>query len=891
MNIAWRIYRRLAEALPHEFKLVYGSEVTGRGREVVDDLVRRPGSTRLLLRVLADLAIRVPIEYLAEMRADLQYAWRGLIKSPGFALVGILSMGVGIGLTTYVYSTKWAAVFRNLPAAANASHLAMPLDPMSYPYIEQFRQQKNLFAGVAALQNGVPFNVVLDGGQYSKPQRVFGQLVSPDYFAVLGVQAQAGRLLSPEADRPGGAAVVVISDRFWRRRFDASPQAVGQTLRVNGQLATIVGITPQGFNGALAVTPAELFVSITGPAAVAPELANDVLHQRRARNFLALACLAPGVTIDAAESALNTIVHRLDDQDPASRTRTEAGKRLALLPAGTRVPIPREVRPAIAGFFIALMGLVMTLACVNLSNMLIARGATRRKELGIRVAVGASRFRLLRQMVTEGLLLSLLGGVAGFGLAAGLSVLNSRFTPPVAVPLESGFSLDWRAGLFAFALAVVCGVGFSLAPALHATRTDVSSAVKEGSTLALSGYRRFGLRNALMIAQVAGALMLLLMTGFLVLGISKTSDVQARFDARTMFLLSMDPVRDGYSAERAQAFFERLPEQLATARPGRRVALAAQPPFAIVDEDEAIPVTAEPGASAARIQQAVIEETVGAGYFATLNEPILSGREFEARDQRGHMDDIAVVPVVLNERAARGFFGDRPVIGQRLRHDAQSYEVVGVVHNLTNGLEIHQSIMYLPLTARNIARPSASGTTILIRSDRRDETLDDIKTTIASSHPDLSVFNTMTLSQHLERSRSSTRFAVQTYGSIGVFALVLAAIGLAGVTAFAVAQRRKEVAIRMALGATKAQVLRLVLREGAALVGVGTILEFAGAIAIARGLAGLVQIFAAALTVGANDPRLLIGTPLLLAAVGLVACYLPARRSAQIEPLKALREG
>jgi ABC-type antimicrobial peptide transport system permease subunit len=195
------------------------------------------------------------------------------------------------------------------------------------------------------------------------------------------------------------------------------------------------------------------------------------------------------------------------------------------------------------------------------------------------------------------------------------------------------------------------------------------------------------------------------------------------------------------------------------------------------------------------------------------------------------------------------------------------------------------------LTARNIARPSASGTTILIRSDRRDETLDDIKTTIASSHPDLSVFNTMTLSQHLERSRSSTRFAVQTYGSIGVFALVLAAIGLAGVTAFAVAQRRKEVAIRMALGATKAQVLRLVLREGAALVGVGTILGFAGAIAIARGLAGLVQIFAAALTVGANDPRLLIGTPLLLAAVGLVACYLPARRSAQIEPLKALREG
>jgi len=892
MNLVGRIYRRLAQMFPHEFKLVYGAEVTDRGREMVDDLARRPRSTRLLLGLFADIAVRVPAEYLTEMRGDLRYAWRGLIKSPGFALVGILSIGLGIGLTTHVYSTKWASVFRELPAATNASRLAMPLEPVSYPYIEQFRAHTDLFAGVAAFQNGVPFNLVFDEGLHAKPQRVFGQLVSPDYFSVLGVRPEAGRLLSSEEDRSGGAVAVVITDRFWRHRLDASTQAVGRTLRVNGQLATIVGITPREFNGALALTPAEVFVPITAPAAAAPELAGDVLRQSRAREFLALMWLAPGVTIDAAEAGVNAIVHRLDDQDPVSRLRTDAGKRTTLVPAGTRVPVPRKLRPVLAAFFIALMGLVMTLACTNLSSMLIARGAHRRKELAIRVAVGASRFRLLRQMMAEGVLLSLLGGVAGFGLAAGLSVLSSRFNPPGGVPIEPDFNPDWRAGLFALALSIVCGVGFSLAPALQATRADVASAMKDGSALALPGYRRFGLRNALMVAQVAGSLMLVLMTGFLVMGISKSSDVHARFDPHMMFLVSVDPVRDGYTPEQAEALFKRVPIDLSAADPSRRIALAAQPPFAVVDEeDDSTQVTWNDPGSSSRIQQPVIEETVGAGYFATLNESILSGREFQASDQQSHGNDAVALPVVLNEHAARAFFGDRPAIGQRLRHDAQSFDVIGVIGNLTNGVELRQSVMYLPWTARSVARPSPGGTTIVVRSDRPGDTLEAITRTIASSDPNLSVFNAMTLNEHLNRSRSSTRFAIQIYGSIGLFGLVLAAIGLAGVTAFAVAQRRKEIAIRIALGATRAQVLRLVLREGTAVIGVGTILGLGGALGIARALAALTQMFVDALAVGTDDARLLIGTPLLLAAVGLLACYLPARRSAQIDPLETLRDG
>lgn len=869
-------------------------DVLQLGEDVVKEIASRHGAAGLI-RLIADIAIRVPLEYLSEMRSDMRYAGRALLKSPGFALVGIISMGLGIGLATNVYSTKWAFVFRDLPAAANAKRLVMPEKPVSYYYLEQFRQQKNLFAGVAAFQTGVPFNVTLEGN--ARPERVFGQLVSADYFSVLGVQPQRGRVLDPELDKPGDAPDVVISDRFWRNRLNSSPNAVGRTLRLNGQIATIVGITPENFNGALSVIPAELFVPVTVPAALAPELANDVLHQRNAKEFLAMICLAPGVNIESAEAALDAITRRLDEQDPSLPPHTDKGRRVTLLLAGTRVPIPRELKPVLAGFFIALMGLVLLLACTNLANMLIARGANRRKELAIRLAVGASRFRLIRQMMSEGILLSLLGGLAGFALAYALGALNSHFTPPMAVPIESDFSLDWRAGIFAFSVAILCGIGFSLAPALQATKTDLTPALKEGSALQLPGYRRFGLRNLLMVVQVAASLMLLLMTGFLVIGISKGSNVETKFDPNTMYLLSVDPVRDGYSPEKAQAFFEKLPERLKTASSVRSVALAAQEPFSIEDDEDAThQLTVEDSGESTRVQQSVIEDTVGAGYFAELSEPVLAGREFDERDERGQSGGSnisslsAALPIILSETAERKLFGNGNAIGKRVRDDKQTYDVIGVAHDLKNGTWISQSIAYLPLTTRDFARPPAGGITILARSDAGTNALNAIQSEIALIDPTLNLFHVQTLNQYLDRSRSSTRFSVQTYGGIGVFGLILAAIGLAGITAYSVAQRRKEIAIRTALGASRSQVLRLVLREGTALVTVGTVLGFLGALAMAKILSALTNILVEALRVGTDDLRLLLGAPLLLAAVAMLACYVPARRLTQIDPLKALRE-
>ena len=894
MSLAWRVYRRLAQAFPHEFKVAYGTELMQAGEDALADVAKRQGAAGLI-RLIADIAIRVPVEYVTEMRGDLRYGWRALRKSPGFALVGIISMGLGIGLTTNVYSSKWEMLFRDLPGAANAKRLVMlqestegDLAPVSYYYVERYREQKKLFSGVAAFETGVPFNVTVSGEASGKPERVFGQLVSADYFAVLGVQAQRGRVFRADLDKPGDAPVVVISDRFWRNRLHSSPDALGQTLLLNGQLATIVGITPKGFQGALAVNPSELFVPITAPAALAPELANDVLHRRDAKQFLPLLCLAPGVTMESAEAALDAITRELDEQDSYSLRRTEKGRRVTLLSGGTSIPIPQKVKPALIGFFLALMGLIITLACLNLANMLMARGANRRKELAIRLSVGASRFRIVRQMISEGILLSLLGGFAGLALAYALARLNARFSAPRIVPVEFYASLDWRAGVFAFGLAIVCGVGFSLAPALQATKADLIPALKEGSALQLPGYRRLGLRNLLIVIQVAASLLLLLITGFLVLGISKSSSIQTKFDPQTMYLLSLDPVRDGYTPEKAQALFEKLPAILKSVGGVRSVAFADQPPFS--SEFEPTPTAVEDSSQSSKLLQYVVEETVGARYFATLSETVLAGREFDESDQRAQASASKTLPAILNESAAHRLFGAGNALGKRVRDDKQTYEVVGVVRNMKDVEGLSQSIMYLPLTRRDFARPPAGGIAILVWSDARTDVLRSVGNEVSFVDPRLNIFYAQTLGEYLDRSRSALQFSVQTYGAIGIFGLVLAAIGLAGVTAYAVARRRKEIAIRTALGATKLQVLRLVLREGAALVMCGTLFGFLGAIALAKIVSVLANMFVDALSIGMTDPRLLAGAPLLLAAVALLACYVPARKAAKIDPLRALRQ-
>lgn len=792
-----------------------------------------------------------------------------------------------MGVTTSMINRLWASMFRDISGVVNPQELVMPMTPVSYYYTEQYRSQKSLFTGAAAFQNGVPFNVAFQESGNTRPERVFGQLVSPQYFSVLGVKPQRGRLLNPALDKPGNAPVVVITDRFWRNRLGSSPDVPGQSLRLNGQIATIVGITSKDFKGALPSVPTELFVPVTVPAALAPELAHDVLNKRDAKAFQAILRLAPGVSMESAEAGLDTITRQLDDQDLANPKRNDESRRITLLPAGTTMPIPRNLKPVVIGFVMVLIGLILGIACMNLANMLLARGAARRKELAIRIAIGASRFRLIRQMLTEGVLLALLGGASGLGLAYWLAILSSKLELPSAVPQEFDSWLDWHTFLFTFLLAIVAGIGFSLAPALQATKADVAPSLKEGAGVQLRAYRRFGMRNFLVVAQVAGSLMLLLIMGFMVMGINRMSEIQTKFDPNTMYLLAIDPVRDGYSPEKAENLFQKLPQQLKTIGAVRSVALASEAPFSISGGRAELTTPRDSGAKP--ISKLVAKETVGAGYFAVLSEPMLAGREFNERDQQA----TEALPAVLNESAAQALFGNAAAIGQRVTEDKRSYEVVGVVHDLKNGIpddDQPAAAMYLPLTVRDFSSPPPGGMTILVRSDAGVDALAAVRRTIAAMDPNLAIFNVRTLSEYLELSRASMRLALDVYGAIGVFGLVLAAIGLAGVTAYAVARRRREIGIRMALGSSKGQVLRLVLREGSALVAIGTGLGLLGAMAMVKMLSALTTIVVEAFKVGTDDPRLVVGAPVLLAAIAMLACYLPARRSTKIDPLNALRQ-
>jgi macrolide transport system ATP-binding/permease protein len=893
MKQAQRVYEWLARAFPHEFRLAHGDEMLETGAETMAELAKRRGGAGVA-RLVADAAVRLPIEYLSEMRRDLQYAVRALINSPGFALVGILSMGLAIGLTTNVYSSNWALLTRPMQGVAHASRLVMAEKPISYFYVESYREQKNVFAGVAAFQTAVPFNVRLPGEANGKQQRIFGQLVSSDYFQVMGVDAERGRVLSPTLDRAGDAPTAVISDKFWRSRLGSRSDAIGLALRVNGQAVTIVGIAPRGFEGAFPTeSAAELFVPVTAPAAVAPELSNDVLH-RNARDFLALGLLAPGVTAAQAESALEGVTRRLDANDPSAPPQTDKARRVSLLPAGTRAPIPPELKRALEGFFGVLMGIVIVIACVNLGTMLLVRGANRRKEFAIRMSVGASRFRLARQLMSEGMLLSLLGGMLGFGVAYLLNTLNTRLHQAIDTPGLPDVAIDWRAAVFAFVAALVCGIGFSVAPALRATKSELTPALKEGSAMQLPGHRRFGLRNLAMAVQLAGSLMLLLITGFVLMGFARGYQVQTNFDPKTMAMASIDPVRDGETPEKAIDLFAKLPQRLKDSGKFSSVALTTLPPFAIVDDDDSEQLTVDDPQATQRVQQPAIRESVGAGYFAALDESMLSGREFNDADERSLMEPVPgnatrMLPVVLNETAAKKLFGSTNAIGKHLKDGTRSYEVVGVVHDLKGGMGIKQAIAYVALSRDDFTRPPAAGITILARTRAGLDGAAGIRNVVAGLDPKLVPFHVETLSDQLAMSRRDIRSAIRTYGGIGGFGLILSAIGLAGVTAYAVAQRKREIGIRMALGANKGQVLCLVLREGIALIAVGTVLGFAGAVFVSKALEAATSVLADALAMGTNDPRLLVGAPTLLAALALLACYIPARAAIRVDPLKALR--
>ena len=868
------LYQNLVRAFPDEFRLDHEREMIQDTKHILRDAARRHGWANLLVMIaqlLLDLAIRVPMEHLYELAQDTRYAMRMLARSKGLTIASIVSIGIGIGLTTTTFSQLESLILRDIPTVGNPDELVSSLRPVSYPDYEHFRDNSGQFSAIAAYIAPVPF-VAKTNDQSS---RVWGHLVTPNYFDVLQTGAVMGRTFAGPERVQGSPATVVVSHRFWRGRLGGDPDVVGSTLRINGYQVTVIGVAEEDFFGALPVLAAtDIWLPTTMDSRIAPELGSDKLRDRDIAAFSVLGRLSPDVTRQGAEAALDAMIRQ--QEVDAGETDIREGRRITLVAGGRLIPIRDEDLPVMVGFPLILVGVALLIACSNVGTLLLARGSARAKEIAIRLSVGASRGRVVRQLITESTILALLGGVAGLAFAWWSISTTDWIEPMIPEYMTFELEMSWAALLFTFGLA----------PALQAAKADVASALKSGADMRMKKYRWFNMRNGLVLQQVAGSLMLLLLTGFVVLGFARSGNVELGFDVRNLYMMSLDPVRDGYSGEQAKEFFSRLPEQIRRIPGVRHASLTRTIPLGMFGDEAAFQASTDLGETA-RLARSIRSERVGEGFFEVVGVEIAPGRSFRRSDET----DGSRVVIVNETMASETWPGEDPV-GQVLDVEGDRYEVIGVAPDFRSGgiLERSQMGIFLPMEPSGFERPSAQGVTLLVRTDPGVDIRSAIRNEISAIDPNLTLFNINLLSDQVETMMYMVRLTMFIYGGIGVFGLILAAVGLGGVTAYAVAQRAKEIGIRMALGAQNAQVVRLVLKEGAILVIVGTLIGHVLAFGTTRAPGSYFDALTTITETTTSDPIVVVGAPVLLGLLTMLACYLPARRSTRMDPLAALRQ-
>jgi macrolide transport system ATP-binding/permease protein len=462
VSISLRLYRALANAFPYEFKNVYADELVHVTEDAIEPIWRRHG-TLGLVRLLADITIRVIDEHLAELQQDIRYGLRMLATSPGFTAVALISLSLGICVATSAFSELNGFALRDVPTVPKPGELVMLQGSTSYPMYKRYRERGDLFSSTLAYIAPVPFGVWLDG----RTERIWGHLVTPSYFSTLGVRPLMGRAFTGQQEQPGQAPTLVVSYRFWQAHMGSDPAAIGKTLRINGRPATVIGVGPEEFRGASPmVYGADLWMPIWVEPRMAPELGDNALERRELMRFQVAGRLQPGVRVERAEAELDAVARRLE-QDYGEEDKNQKGRRVRLLPGGKLLPIRKEDLPFLTGYFTLLGGMVLLIACSNLANMLLARAADRRKEIAVRLALGASRGRLIRQLLTESMLVAAGAGVTGFVLSMWVMRLASQIKLPSPMPLTFDFEPDKRVLLFTLALTAFTGLAFGLA---HADR-------------------------------------------------------------------------------------------------------------------------------------------------------------------------------------------------------------------------------------------------------------------------------------------------------------------------------------------------------------------------------------------------------------------------------------
>jgi predicted permease len=806
------------------------------------------------------------------LRQNLTFAFRRLRSSPGFTAAAVVTLALGIGANATIFSLVNAVVFRSFGVERQSELVSLNMrtskaqfPTISYPDYKDYRDRNTVLSGLATYRF---IAVNLSRGE-GKNARLWGYEVSGNYFDMLGVQAIRGRVLHSSDDvKRGGHPLAVISYPCWQSRFSGDPDIAGKNVTIGGMDYTIVGVTPPAFIGTELVYTPEIFV----PIAMAEQIEQyKWLDDRGNSNALVIGRLKPGVSMKSAEAALNSITAQLARDYP----KDDAGVSIVLSPPGMA---GNFLRGAITGFSAVLMvvaGLVLLIACVNLASLLLARASDRRKETAIRLALGASRSQLLRQLLTESLMLSIAGGAAGILLAYWLNDLVNVWRPPVDIPVIPHVVMDARVLLFTAGVSLLTALLFGLAPALQSTRASLAGAIKNDAPS--EKLRRLNLRDILVTTQVALSVVLLIGSILVVRSLQHALSLNLGFNPQHAAVLSYDFAAQGYDEERSREF-ERLLLAKVRSLPGLEAAgIIDGLPLTLNISNSGIFVEGKPEPRAGDVPLANMY-FITPGYLQAMGTRLLAGRDLDQRDTK----DAPLVAIV-NEAFVRQLLPGEDPVGKRFRHGSgrKWIQIAGVVED---GKYRSLGESPSPTVFEVMEQNWNPQQTLVARSPLAEaETARLLRRAVAELDPSLTVFGDGSLASALGLALFPAKLVAVVLASFGLLAVVLAATGVYGIMAYAVSRRTREIGIRMALGAAPLEVLRVVLTRTALLLAVGITIGFAMAFAAGQFFAQILY------GVSAHDPLTYLCAIALMSLVAFVACWVPARRAIRLDPLLALR--
>jgi predicted permease len=817
---------------------------------------------------------------------DLRYAVRMLLKNPGFSVIAVVSLALGIGANTAIFTVVNAVLLKSLPVkdisrlvevdtvdtkttvtTANLEKLGI-----SYPNFQDFSREQKRFSGLSCFYG--PFPLTWSGG--AEPRQVFGQIVSANYFDVLGLRPVVGRFfLSDEDSKPGGNDVVVLSYSLWTNKFASDRHVIGKVLTLNATSYTVVGIAPRGFKGTFTFgSPDQMWIPVSMYPQVLAGFFKDNFNSRRFRVTTVIGRLKPGVSFGEAEASLKTIASRLEIEFP----KDNASRSVVLTPlAEAAVGVNNRAQIVLIGeMMMGIVGLVLLIACVNLANLLLAQAASREKEIGVRAALGASPARVIRQVLTESVVLAGISAIFGFVIAyAGRAVLWS-FRPPLNAEGDLDISFDAHVLIFTVGAALLTAVLIGLVPAIKATQPNLVDALNVGGRGGTVGWRRNRFRSTLVISEIALAIVALVGAGLFIRSMQHAQRIDPGFESKNLFVFAFDLGALHYEENRGQQYFRAAMER-AKACPGVESAtIASNYPFAGGLLRTVFP-EGQDESSGYRGTLIQIDD-VAPNFFATLRIPFVRGREFNDGDRR---DTNAVA--IVSEAMALQLWPNRSAVGKRFRFFGETMlrEIVGVVRNtvVTSFGEDPQPLVYLPLT-----QDYNPAVTMQVRTGGSPEpVIATLRHEIQSLDANLALTDMNTIGQVIDQGLWAARVGAGLLTLFGGLALLLAVLGVYGVLSYSVNQQRREIGIRMAMGAQPESVLTLIVVQGMKLAFAGLVLGLLAAFAATRVLSSLL------FGVSTHDPLTFVGVALVLAIAAVLACYIPARRATRVDPMIALR--